>query len=109
MRILSDLRDLAASILDAKRNWSRKNGREKCLLLHKIGKVSGDLIGVRFLGDLNVNWWSYSSASICGLYGLLTCYTIYCFTMENRFLECIPSTCISGIVISVGKKSKSNS
>lgn len=101
MDVLRDFRDVILAIFNANLDWHRKSAREKCLLLYRIGRVCGDLIGLRFLNDLRIVWWSYLSAVMCSTYGILTIYTIYYFTAKNRFSESIPSTCMSGIVVSV--------
>lgn len=75
--------------------------KRKLDYFYKLGKLCGYMIGVRFFGDCKVKWFSY----LCGVsflvYFFFALYTSVVDILRGRFVECLPSWCMSGLFLSV--------
>lgn len=81
--------------------WQRKNPAEKWDSIINFGKTFGNLIGVRVLGDVRVNWFS-SLCAICGvIFFALVLYTFQYDLRRGAFVRAMESTYVVGIVVEV--------
>lgn len=77
----------------------------KALLTVKACRMILDSIGVRFLGDMRVFWFSYAAGTAAISYVILATYTIIYYTYHHKFATGIKGTCVVGIAIPViGRK-----
>lgn len=75
--------------------------KAKALLVIKACRVLCNLIGVRFLGDMKVFWYSYTPAAVVFIYMALAIYTVIYNTYHNNFTHGIKATCVIGIAVPV--------
>lgn len=83
------------------RDFSSFPPKRKLEHLHKIGKFCGYLIGVRCFGDCKVNWFSYAPGAFISMYFVFAFFTSVVNISQGRLVECLPSWCVSGLLLSV--------
>lgn len=82
-------------------DWSKLTPKQKWQFLYDVGNGAGYLIGVRFLGDATINWYSFMVAFVVGLYYTLAAYTIIFCAMDDRIFDGLSCLCMSGAYTSV--------
>lgn len=78
--------------------------KTKALLINKSARMILDMIGVRFLSDMKVYWFSYCAGFMVLIYLLLAIYTVIYYTYHNNFSQGIKATCVVGIAVPVSEK-----
>lgn len=79
----------------------RMSPKEKAMMPIKVARTLLNLIGVRFLSDLRVFWYSYVPGITVLTYTLLAVYTLIYYTYHNQFSTGLKGTCVIGVAIPV--------
>lgn len=73
--------------------------KQKAMLPLRACRYLINLIGVRFLSDMKINWYSYSAGFAACLYLILATYTVIFYIYHNQFSTGLKSTCVLGICV----------
>lgn len=82
-------------------NIDQMTPKAKASLVVKACRLMCDSIGVRFLSDSKVFWFSYLSGIMVLVYLILAIYTVCFYTYHQKFSHGIKATCVIGIAVPV--------
>lgn len=68
--------------------------KQKAFLIIKVAKWLLEAIGVRFMSDCHVYWFSYAAGFAVALYLFLASYTLIYYAYHNQFATGIKGTCV---------------
>lgn len=84
-------------------DWHTYSPYRKWKLLYNVANAGGHCVGLRFLGDTTLPWYSYFIAITIASYFILAAYTIYYNTVQGQFAQGLTCLSFSGVYISVNK------
>nr|AOT85629.1 odorant receptor 112 [Mayetiola destructor] len=83
-----------------KQDWNTSSPIWRLNRLLKVGKFGGYLVGIRFLGDCKIVWYSGKTGFVISIYYILAIYTLIHYAMENRIVDGLPCWSMSGLYLS---------
>lgn len=81
------------------RKVDKMSPKRKAMLPVIACRMLLDSIGVKFLSDMKIHWYSYSAGFAASSYLVLATYTIIYYTYHNKFSTGLKATCVLGVCV----------